>query len=167
MQATLQALGFAQAPQSVQMAARVPTAAPSRHCSTHAVTAGRRLPGEAPGLPPRLKAVAHLPALITTCCAAGTRGRRARRAFSGAALSSGCSNGARWHAAQWLENSAEQEVGAPVEQCYSMWEDRTLIPQWMPWIRTVEVRPLSRPFAGNSFQVIYTIVCLNTSAEGL
>ena len=27
-----------------------------------------------------------------------------------------------------------------MEKCYSMWEDRTLIPQWMPWIRTVEVR---------------------------
>ena len=80
----------------------------------------------------------------THCCAAGARCRRARRAFSGAALSSGCSNGARWRAAQWLENSAEQEVDAPVEKCYSMWEDRTVIPQWMPWIRTVEVRPSSK-----------------------
>ena len=73
----------------------------------------------------------------------------------GAALRSDCSNGARWRAAQWLENSAEQDVDAPVEKCYSMWEDREQIPQWMPWIRTVQVQSASRHVAGNSLQFAY------------
>ena len=53
----------------------------------------------------------------------------------------GRSNGtaARLRAAQWLESSAEQSVGVPVEHAYSMWEDRTRIPQWMPWISSVTV----------------------------
>jgi len=71
---------------------------------------------------------------------AGGRCRRARRAaLAGAPLRGGCSNGARWRASQWLENSAEADVAAPVERCYAMWEDRERIPQWMPWIRTVKV----------------------------
>ena len=28
----------------------------------------------------------------------------------------------------------------PVEECYAMWEDRTRIPTWMPWIHSVEVQ---------------------------
>ena len=73
---------------------------------------------------------------------AGGRCRRARRAaLAGAPLRGGCSNGARWRASQWLENSAETDVAAPVERCYAMWEDRERIPQWMPWIRTVKVGP--------------------------
>jgi uncharacterized membrane protein len=57
----------------------------------------------------------------------------------GKELRQGCSNGARWRASQWLENSAEQEVAIPVEKAYEMWEDRERIPQWMPWITSVKV----------------------------
>ena len=83
--------------------------------------------------------------LLSSVACAGTQrtSRRARRGFAGAALTGSCSNGARWHASQWLENSAEQDVDAPVERCYAMWEDRELIPQWMPWIKTVKVTPAS------------------------
>jgi len=41
--------------------------------------------------------------------------------------------------AQWLENSAEVGVDAPLDACYAMWEDRARIPAWMPWITSVEV----------------------------
>lgn len=43
-------------------------------------------------------------------------------------------------AATWLDNSASVVVDVPVESCYDMWSDRTRIPQWMPWIHSVEVR---------------------------
>ena len=43
--------------------------------------------------------------------------------------------------AQWLENSAEVEVAAPLESCWEMWEDRPRIPQWMPWIASVTMLP--------------------------
>lgn len=49
------------------------------------------------------------------------------------------SNVCRCWAAQWLENSAEQDVKLPIERCYEMWEDRERIPQWMPWIKSVKV----------------------------
>lgn len=42
--------------------------------------------------------------------------------------------------AQWLENSAEVEVATPLEPCWDMWEDRTRIPAWMPWIRDVTIQ---------------------------
>lgn len=59
----------------------------------------------------------------------------------GTELRGACSNGTRWTAAQWLENSAEQEVPIPVEKAFELWEDRERIPQWMPWITTVKVLP--------------------------
>lgn len=74
---------------------------------------------------------------------AGLRRRpfHSRAWLAGAALAGACSNGtaARLRAAQWLDSSAEQEVGVPVEAAYAMWEDRTRIPQWMPWITSVTV----------------------------
>ena len=45
----------------------------------------------------------------------------------------------RWFCGQWLENSAQADVSVPVEQCYRLWEDRELIPNWMPWITSVKV----------------------------
>jgi hypothetical protein len=41
--------------------------------------------------------------------------------------------------AQWLENSAEAEVAAPLERCWELWEDQERIPAWMPWISSVKV----------------------------
>lgn len=41
--------------------------------------------------------------------------------------------------AQWLENSAEVEVAAPLQQCWELWEDQERIPNWMPWISSVKV----------------------------
>lgn len=41
--------------------------------------------------------------------------------------------------AQWLENSAEVEVAAPLQRCWEMWEDQERIPNWMPWISSVKV----------------------------
>lgn len=40
--------------------------------------------------------------------------------------------------AQWLENSAEVEVAAPLEKCWDLWEDQERIPNWMPWISSVK-----------------------------
>ena len=48
----------------------------------------------------------------------------------------------RWFCGQWLENSAQADVAAPVEHCFRLWEDRELIPNWMPWITSVKVRIL-------------------------
>ena len=42
--------------------------------------------------------------------------------------------------AQWLENTAEVEVAAPLDACWNMWEDRTRIPAWMPWIKAVTIQ---------------------------
>ena len=42
--------------------------------------------------------------------------------------------------AQWLENTAEVEVAAPLDACWDMWEDRTRIPSWMPWIKAVTIQ---------------------------
>lgn len=68
----------------------------------------------------------------------GMAPRNVRSRFAGTRLQRSRSNGSRCFA-QWLENSAEQDVHLPVERCYEMWEDRERIPQWMPWIQSVKV----------------------------
>jgi uncharacterized membrane protein len=42
--------------------------------------------------------------------------------------------------AQWLENSAQVEVNAPIEIAWDLWEDREKIPNWMPWITSVVIQ---------------------------
>lgn len=42
-------------------------------------------------------------------------------------------------AGQWLESSAQIDVPVPLEHAWSLWEDRPRIPNWMPWIKSVEV----------------------------
>jgi uncharacterized membrane protein len=37
--------------------------------------------------------------------------------------------------------SAETDVEVPLEKAWQLWEDRELIPKWMPWIRSVTVQP--------------------------
>ncbi|EIE22975.1 hypothetical protein COCSUDRAFT_29043 [Coccomyxa subellipsoidea C-169] len=69
------------------------------------------------------------------------QGYNVRQRWAGTELRQTCSNGTRWRAVQWLENSAEQEVAIPVEKAFEMWEDRERIPQWMPWITSVTVLP--------------------------
>lgn len=41
---------------------------------------------------------------------------------------------------QWLENNADIDVDVPIEDAWSLWEDRERIPQWMPWITSVTVQ---------------------------
>ena len=41
---------------------------------------------------------------------------------------------------QWLENSAQSEVDVPIDVAWELWEDRTQIPKWMPWITRVEIQ---------------------------
>lgn len=41
---------------------------------------------------------------------------------------------------QWLENSAQVEVDAPIEVAWNLWEDRERIPTWMPWITSVIIQ---------------------------
>lgn len=41
---------------------------------------------------------------------------------------------------QWLENSAQVEVQAPIEIAWELWEDRERIPTWMPWITSVVIQ---------------------------
>lgn len=49
-------------------------------------------------------------------------------------------NGSKWRCSQWLENSAQTDVDVPLEVAWAMWEDRTRIPTWMPWIKSVIVQ---------------------------
>lgn len=37
--------------------------------------------------------------------------------------------------------SAESDVEVALEEAWALWEDRELIPQWMPWITSVKVLP--------------------------
>lgn len=37
--------------------------------------------------------------------------------------------------------SAETDVQVPLEKAWQLWENRELIPKWMPWIRSVTVQP--------------------------
>lgn len=41
---------------------------------------------------------------------------------------------------QWLENSAQVDVQAPIEVAWDLWEDRERIPTWMPWITSVVIQ---------------------------
>eukprot|EP00878_Enallax_costatus_P029280 GHUV01031730.1.p1 GENE.GHUV01031730.1~~GHUV01031730.1.p1 ORF type:complete len:220 (+),score=26.49 GHUV01031730.1:327-986(+) len=58
----------------------------------------------------------------------------------GAQLPVAARNGHRWRMSRWLDNRAEIEVPVPLEVCWSLWEDRERIPQWMPWIKSVAVQ---------------------------
>jgi uncharacterized membrane protein len=42
--------------------------------------------------------------------------------------------------AVWKKNSAEVSVSAPVDFCFGLWDDRPRIPEWMRWIKSVEVQ---------------------------
>jgi len=71
-------------------------------------------------------------------------GARRARMFGGSALdgqqlSNARSNGFRWTAAQWIENSASTDVDVPLEEAWALWDDREQIPTWMPWISSVKV----------------------------
>ena len=37
--------------------------------------------------------------------------------------------------------SAETEVDLPVDVVWEMWRDRTSIPNWMPWVASVDLIP--------------------------
>mmetsp|Transcript_21081 Transcript_21081/g.51579 ORF Transcript_21081/g.51579 Transcript_21081/m.51579 type:complete len:243 (-) Transcript_21081:157-885(-) len=41
--------------------------------------------------------------------------------------------------AQWLNSKASVQVPLPVEECWGMWLRREAIPQWMPWVSSVEI----------------------------
>lgn len=60
-------------------------------------------------------------------------------AVAGSRLPGGCTNGRKWSAAQWIENSASVDVDVPVEEAWALWDDRTLIPNWMPWVDSVKI----------------------------
>ncbi|GFR42467.1 hypothetical protein Agub_g3375, partial [Astrephomene gubernaculifera] len=67
-------------------------------------------------------------------------GAHGKTTFTGRGLGHLASNGSMHRSmAQWLENKASVEVQAPLETCWSLWEDRERIPQWMPWIKSVKV----------------------------
>ncbi|KAL6776777.1 hypothetical protein ACKKBF_B30865 [Auxenochlorella protothecoides x Auxenochlorella symbiontica] len=38
----------------------------------------------------------------------------------------------------WLENRAEVSVQVPVETAWDLWDDKERIPDWMPWISSVQ-----------------------------
>lgn len=40
-----------------------------------------------------------------------------------------------------FNHSAETEVDLPVDVVWEMWRDRTAIPNWMPWVASVEILP--------------------------
>jgi len=41
--------------------------------------------------------------------------------------------------AGWVESKAVVDVPVPLENCWKMWLKREAIPQWMPWVKSVEV----------------------------
>lgn len=44
----------------------------------------------------------------------------------------------------WLprtHRSAQADVNVPLEEAWGLWEERELIPNWMPWITSVRVLP--------------------------
>ena len=43
-------------------------------------------------------------------------------------------------AGQWLESKAAIDVPVSLEHAWSLWDNRTEIPKWMPWIHAVEVQ---------------------------
>ena len=64
---------------------------------------------------------------------------------SSSSSSSQASSAARTRArtrtrAQWLESSAQVDVPTSLETAWVLWEDRELIPQWMPWITSVVIQ---------------------------
>ena len=95
-------------------------------------------------------------AFAVACVHAPSRGsadRRARRppssrplplssrGLSGAKYLGGVSNGARTVMAGWVDNTAEVTVTAPLPVVWELWQDKTRIPNWMPWIHSVEPVP--------------------------
>mmetsp|Transcript_6220 Transcript_6220/g.16055 ORF Transcript_6220/g.16055 Transcript_6220/m.16055 type:complete len:243 (-) Transcript_6220:1420-2148(-) len=41
--------------------------------------------------------------------------------------------------ATWKRNTAEVEVPVSVDTCFQLWQDRPRIPEWMQWIKSVDV----------------------------
>lgn len=90
--------------------------------------------------------------------AGNTRCLTSVRHLRGTSLARAVHNGYVWRAGQWLENrcalllllhacnlelvrSAETDVDLPVDVVWEMWRDRTAIPNWMPWVSSVEILP--------------------------
>ena len=40
----------------------------------------------------------------------------------------------------WLEHSAQVEVGAPIELVWNLWSDLEQMPHWMKWIDSVQIQ---------------------------
>ncbi len=40
----------------------------------------------------------------------------------------------------WLEHSAQVEVGVPIDQVWNLWSDLEQMPQWMKWIESVKIQ---------------------------
>jgi len=49
------------------------------------------------------------------------------------------SNGTIRTSARWIENTAKVDVAVPVPIAWELWDDTERIPQWMPWITSIEV----------------------------
>lgn len=43
--------------------------------------------------------------------------------------------------AEWLEHTVQVDVAIPVQEAWELWSDLEQIPQWMEWIRSVEILP--------------------------
>jgi uncharacterized membrane protein len=48
------------------------------------------------------------------------------------------SNGSRFNMSGWVDNTAEITVPAPLPVVWELWQDKSRIPTWMPWISSVE-----------------------------
>lgn len=63
------------------------------------------------------------------------------RGFPGSgaiALPSPPSNGSKFTMSGWVDNTAEITVQVPLPIVWELWQDKTLIPNWMQWIKSVE-----------------------------
>lgn len=55
-------------------------------------------------------------------------------------MSSGRRRSVTCMAGQWLEGKASIDVPVPIDHVWKLWDNRTEIPKWMPWIHAVEVQ---------------------------
>ena len=83
-------------------------------------------------------------ASFSTTTTTAARGRRpgvavTRKPF----VSNGNCN--KWRA-QWIETRVRVPVKVSVDQAWEMWRDKEQIPQWMPWITSIEVRTTVYPW---------------------
>lgn len=63
---------------------------------------------------------------------------RGLRGFGTIEMANVPTNGTRFTMSGWVENTAEVTVPVPLPIVWELWQDKSRIPNWMPWISSVE-----------------------------